>query len=150
MVLGRMGRTQGLVYGQDQALCPQGGERLLVCVGHCGFSLGSGWDQQREAPSSPPCWGGEAPGAAQTGAVTSCFHQLPAALTPEPLRAWLMAGGPFCHILTCCQSWHGAGCGAMLLKIISIKGPLGHSATLSHAMGKNFVLHCLNTFPPSK
>lgn len=44
MVLGRMRRRQGLVYSQDWTLCPQGRERLLVCVGHCRFSLGSCWD----------------------------------------------------------------------------------------------------------
>lgn len=62
----------------------------------------------------------------------------------------LLPGGPFSHFLTCCQPRNGAECGAMLLKIISIKGPLGHSATLSHAMSKDVVLHCLNMFPPSK
>lgn len=36
--------------------------------------------------SSLPCWGHRGPGDAQTGAVTSCFHQLPA---PEPIRACL-------------------------------------------------------------
>lgn len=65
----------------------------------------------------------------------------------------LMPGGPFCHVLTCCQPQDGAGCGATLLKIISTKGPLGHSAALSHAMGEDIELHYIpwtHSLPPSK
>lgn len=134
VVLGRMGRRQELVYSQDGALCPPGRERLLVCVG---ISL----NRQREAPFSPPCvWHGSewcsnkcCDILLQSGGR---FHPW----THQSLA--LMPGGPFSQILTCCQPRDGAACGALLLKIISIKGPLGHSAPLPHAVGKDVVLHC--------
>lgn len=83
--------------------------------------------------------------------VTSYFSSAPRRFYPWTHQSLaLMPGLPFSHVLTCCQPRDGAGCGAMLLKIISIKGPLGHSATLSHARGEDIVLHGLNTFPPPK
>lgn len=63
----------GLVYSQDQALCPEGGESCC-CVWS---TAGAHWDQQ---------WNPVPTLAAQ---VWCCPILLPSAFTHEPIRAWL-------------------------------------------------------------
>lgn len=102
----------GLVYSQDQALCPEGGEGCC-CVWS---TAGSHWDQQ---------WNPVPTLAAQVSVVLGQVLSHPASISSqgvlpmnpsEPGSSARRALLPNPYLLP--------GCGAMLLKIISIKGPL--------------------------